>query len=139
MQTDSQVHVFIDFETRSQVDLKKSGLTKYAKDQSTDVLCLGWQLENMHTAEIWTPYQSASIPLPFMAHKRIKYYAWNAAFELAIWNHVMVKRYNFPPMDLHQIVDVQAMAIYLNFPVSLENCCQYLFDTGKDITGKMLI
>ena len=135
---DGQVHIAIDFETRSRIDLKKCGLTKYAKDGSTDVICMGWNFLSMNNpTSIWTPYKT--VPPPFLAHKRIKYYAWNAAFELAIWNNVLAKKYMYPPLDMNHIVDVQAMALYAGLPASLEACGQELLGVGKDLKGKMLI
>jgi len=35
--------VSIDFETRSAVDLRKTGVYKYASDQSTDIWCMAYK------------------------------------------------------------------------------------------------
>ena len=44
----------IDFETRSQVDLKTAGVYNYASDLSTEVLMMGWAF-NDEPAKVWLP------------------------------------------------------------------------------------
>ena len=82
----------VDFETRSTVDLPKIGVSKYASHHTTDTWCMAYTFEDDEDAdpEIWIMGE----PLP----DKIRQYvmrgglvgAWNAAFELAIWNKIMV-------------------------------------------------
>lgn len=52
--------LFLDFETRSRVDLRRAGAYRYAADPSTEVLCAGWALGDGGLVE-WTP--TAPLPL----------------------------------------------------------------------------
>ena len=36
---------FVDFETRSRVDLKRQGLDVYAHHPSTEIICMAWEIE----------------------------------------------------------------------------------------------
>ena len=126
--------IFIDFETRSRAPLKKTGVTRYAKDPTTDVICLGYMWPHDNTASLWTPYLPA-IDFPDDA----KFVAWNAEFELAIWNYILVPRYGFNPIDKSMIIDAQAMAMYQNIPPSLDGAAEFMLNKHKDPTGKRLI
>ena len=91
----------IDFETRSAVDLindsKKTGLAglyNYASDPTTDVICVAYAIDEGEP-ELWT---RGSGPIPdVFDDKRVTIHAWNADFEMAIWNSVMVD-YGFKPI-----------------------------------------
>lgn len=79
--------LFLDFETRSNVDLKKVGAHRYAEDPSTELLCAGWALgeapvERWHRGE----------PLDWMLyvqHPTTIIVAHNAEFERLILRHVL--------------------------------------------------
>ena len=48
------MYAVIDFETRSLVDLKKQGVSVYARHPSTEVLCLGYQvIGDGSPEEVW--------------------------------------------------------------------------------------
>ena len=49
------MRVTLDYETRSRVDLKKTGSYLYAVDPSTDVLCLAWRLDIAPHTYLWHP------------------------------------------------------------------------------------
>lgn len=102
-------HLHIDFETRSILDLKKVGLDNYSKHPTTDVWCLGWAFGD-EPIELWTP----SNPIPGFLKHYLKALtpvaAHNAAFELAIWNNIMVPRYGWPELKPEQCVCTMAMA-----------------------------
>ena len=51
----AKVKVYIDFETFSNADIKKTGACKYAEDPSTKILCMGWAYEKGEP-QIWTPW-----------------------------------------------------------------------------------
>ena len=53
------MNVSIDFETRSLIDLPERGLDIYAKDESTEVICMAYSIEG-GDVQLWTPDQ----PLP---------------------------------------------------------------------------
>ncbi len=121
-----------DLESRSALNLKTSGLYRYAKHASTDILCFAFK-EHKQPAKIWVPEKFK--PLcgdPFTATTEefrtaiidadiIE--AHNAAFELALWAEIMVKRYGFPPIHLNKIRCSAALAATYALPRDLKNAC----------------
>ena len=103
----------IDFETRSKVDLRGTNAWAYAEDPSTDVICLAWKTPS-RPADCWlneagsTRGNFFSGPLPgsleyWIVDTDCPIYAFNVAFEIAIWENIMVKRYGWPTIDLSLI------------------------------------
>ena len=86
------MNVTIDFETRSEVNLKKVGLSRYAKDPTTRVLCMAYQFEGDDTPRVWVPGE----PFPFDDPSNLIFHAHNAAFEMAIWNDTCTRLYGWP-------------------------------------------
>ena len=98
----------VDFETRSELDLKEVGLHRYARHPSTDVWCMAWSLGDADPALItlngaehcgFIPHVKAGLPV----------YAHNAPFELDIWNNIMVPRYGWPELKPEQTFCTMAM------------------------------
>ena len=124
-----------DFETRSEVDLKEVGLDVYARHPSTDVWCFGWAIDDGEP-QIWTPGE----PFPAAIHwlmvqfpRTVRIIAHNAPFELAIWNHICVRRHGWPPLRPEQTRCTMAMAYAMALPGSLENASAALGLTDKKI------
>jgi DNA polymerase len=77
--------LWLDFETRSECDLRAKGVYNYAQDASTDVLCMSYAFDDEDVVT-WVPTQ------PFPA--RVRNYtgqirAHNAAFERLIFWYVL--------------------------------------------------
>ena len=77
--------LWLDFETRSECDLRAKGVYNYAQDASTDVLCMSYAFDDEDVVT-WLPSQ------PFPA--RVRNYtgqirAHNAAFERLIFWYVL--------------------------------------------------
>ena len=127
-----------DFETRSEVDLKEVGLDVYARHPSTDVWCFGWARED-ESPHIWFPTQHYD-DLWEGGLEGITIVAHNAPFELAIWNHICVPRYGWPPLRPEQTRCTMAMAYAMALPGSLENASAALGLTQqKDMAGHRLM
>jgi DNA polymerase len=47
------MRVTLDYETRSRVELRKTGTFRYATDPSTEVMCLAWKYEGDPTKYLW--------------------------------------------------------------------------------------
>lgn len=47
--------VFIDFETRSEIDIENCGAARYAEDPSTEIIVLGYKFSNSETVRFWWP------------------------------------------------------------------------------------
>lgn len=134
--------LYIDFETRSPVDLKTAGLYNYATDPRTEVLCLGYAFSDAGVC-LWAAHGNNTIQLSSV-HDFIRkggtVVAHNAAFELAIWNHICVPRYGWPELKPEQVHDTMAMAYAMALPGSLENASAAVgLAVEKDMAGHRLM
>lgn len=130
----------IDFETRSELDLRQVGLHRYARHPSTDVWCMAWAVDEAEPS-LWTPaghddpaYARAHVEagLPVKAH--------NAPFELEIWNEILVKRYGWPPLAPEQTYCTMAQAYAMGLPGALEDAALALgLHMLKDTEGRALM
>jgi DNA polymerase len=118
----------IDFETHSQRDLRRCGAWAYAEDPSTEVTMMGWAF-NDDKPRIWAPGQ----PFPENVHYHLRnegeVHAWNANFELAIWNLVLRRQERatlVPPLAAENIHCTMAAAAYWGLPLALEQATQAL-------------
>jgi len=81
--------LWIDFETRSRVDLGSKGVYNYAQDMSTDVLCMSYAFDDGEVVT-WLPGQ----PFPqAVAGHTGPIYAHNAAFERLIFWYVLQQNF----------------------------------------------
>jgi len=110
--------LYIDFETYSEVDIRKHGSMRYASDESTQVICLGYAFNN-EPAELWTPDQD--FPLRIIVHiNKVKMvYAHNAIFDWRIWNLVLWEDFAIPKLRLEQCIDSMALCQTYTIPASL--------------------
>ena len=130
----------VDFETASRVDLKAQGLDVYARDPSTHVHCMAYAFDDK-PVEMYTPTHSMD-PRGVRAHTEAGglVYAHNVAFELAIWNHVMVPRYGWPILRPEQCRCTMCMAYAMALPGSLENAAPACgIPQRKDAAGKRVM
>lgn len=137
------VELHIDFETRSTVDLKAAGLDNYAKHPTTDVWCMAYALgDDPAPIGLWAPGvdDDDTDGLKDYVRKGGIVIAHNAAFELAIWNHVMVPRYGWPPLKPEQCRCTMAMAYAMSLPGSLEKAAAAVgIREQKDMPGSRLM
>lgn len=131
----------IDFETRSACDIREAGAEVYARHPSTDFLCMAWTFGDDECISLIT---RADPTLPPLIASHIRngglVYAHNAAFELAIWNQVMVPRYGWPPLDAKQCRCTAAMAYAMALPGSLDGASKALgLAQEKDQQGYRLM
>ena len=125
----------IDFETRSRVNLKTHGMHVYAKDPSTEILCLALKEDN-EEPELWVPYDFRRLlpeghGLPLTGDSSIKKLvekadiveAHNYGFEDCIWEEIMVKRFGFPPIPSEKARCSAAKAASYALPRALGDAC----------------
>jgi DNA polymerase len=118
----------IDFETRSLVDLKKTGHAYYAAHPATDVICAAWVLGDEPNIGLWV--RGDPVPVPIIeacADPSILFGAHNAAFEIAIWKNILTPRYGWPqcpPVERWRCSMAQALALAL--PPRLDNLAKAL-------------
>jgi DNA polymerase len=85
------IRVYIDYETRSEIDLKKVGAVKYAKHPSTEILCMSYKIGKNPT-RLWTPPEPfPKILMTVAGDPRFLFYAHNALFEQAITKYTLPK------------------------------------------------
>jgi DNA polymerase len=100
--------------------------------------------------QIWTPAEvyrhwdqvEPNLPQPVVDHiaNSGEIRAWNASFERAIWNAIMVKRYGALPVAMEQWVCSAAEAAAMALPRSLDQCAEVLkLKERKDDEGHNLM
>ena len=130
--------IHIDFETRSAEDLVKRGLNNYAIHPTTDIICLAFGTSTEDTAV----YAPDDVPQSFLDYvaKGGAIGAWNANFELNVWNNVGVRKYGWPELKISQTHDIMAWAAANNVPQALGDAASFLqTEDQKDLRGKYLI
>ena len=110
----------IDFESYSDVDLKKVGTSRYARDPSTEVLMAAYSL-NGGAVKQWIPVEGQTMPdelAEALVDPEVEKQAWNAAFELAI----LLDTLKVPRIDIRQWRCSMVLALTCSLPGSLEKC-----------------
>lgn len=132
--------VSIDFETRSAVDLRKTGVYKYAADPSTDIWCMAYKAPWSDDVQVWVPGDEMDVRLEDWIVEGGLLSAWNANFERTIWNEIMVSRYQWPRTRIKQWRCTMAQASAMGLPRALGQAAAVLgVEEQKDKTGAALM
>lgn len=137
--------VTLDFETRSECDLKKEGAFKYSLHPTTMPTCLAFKLRG-HKArlikfdDINQPWRE--LPKEFR-HDWIRlivdgylFVAHNAFFETCIYKNILVARYGWPDIDFRNFRCTAAKAAACALPRSLGGAGEAMnLSTQKDRRG----
>jgi len=111
------LHCFVDFETRSAVDLTATGVYKYAVHHTTSILCMAWAIDD-GPVEIWSRGQ----PFPAQLREAVlggcEMHAWNASFERILWN-AKAAELDWPEVDFDQWRCTAAKSRHANHPGAL--------------------
>jgi len=131
--------LFLDLETRSTVDLLKSGARRYAADPSTQITTASWffdgQLKTASTLKTRTNAKLDDLRNDIAQSDRIV--AHNAAFDVNVLkgpNH-----FPFLVLPVQKISCTMARAQAISFPGGLDEVCQVLNIRGKDPRGRALV
>lgn len=125
------VKLWIDFETRSRVDLGSKGVYNYAQDMSTEVLCMSYAFDDGEVVT-WLPDQPFP---PEVAGHTGMIYAHNAAFERLIFWYVLQQNF-----ALEQFYCTATQARANCAPGSLEDVGRFAsVSMKKDHRGAQLI
>ncbi len=138
--------IILDFETKSEADLKKVGAWKYSLHPSTDVLCASWTVSTGEKG-FWHrghPCISAMPPpqrlFDLVADPRCIIYAHNAFFERAIWRNICVPKLGWPALDETRLRCSAAQAAACGLPRALGMVGHALkLDVVKDDEGKRVM
>lgn len=143
--------MYIDFETYSAADIRKSGADAYARHHSTGVLCMAYAMTPQDRARLWIPGEqidraggadiehTTELPLEVVAHVANggRVTAHNAAFDAAIWNHCLL---GAPQIQPEQIDCTMGRALAMALPASLGLLGDALsINMPKDKMGTRLI
>ena len=121
----------LDFEVRSFIDLPDRGLDVYAKDESTEVICMAYSIEG-GPVKLWTP--ATQLP-QFMYDKTTKFQGWNVMFEWHIMKYVLGL-----DIKIEQCIDSMAIAAANNIPQALGDAAVFInSEHQKDTRGRYLI
>jgi len=130
----------IDFETRSAVDLTKTGVYAYAHDLTTDLWCACYAFGD-DPVHVWLPGEPC--PGEIVEHVMMggEIVAHNAAFERIIWRYILSDpKYGWPEPATEQWRCTMVMAYALALPGSLENAAPAAgLDIAKDMSGRRLM
>jgi len=131
--------LWLDYETRSRCDLRSRGSYNYARDPSTQVICMAYAFDD-EDVQLWTP----DLPFPkrigqhFFNDGQIR--AHNAGFDRLITEYVLCQDYKVPTPVLTQWYCTAAQARANCAPGSLEDVGRFASTSmRKDHRGNQLI
>lgn len=137
--------ITIDFETRSECDLKKAGAYKYSLDPTTQPTCLAVKARGGKVFLL--PFEVINLrwkklPIEFRQQwwkwiqQGFEFGAHNAFFEQCIYNNILVKRYGWPEIEPRQWRCTAAKAAACALPRNLEGAGESMaLTTQKDKRG----
>ena len=125
--------IFVDFETRSRCNLPAAGVYNYARDASTEVLCMSYAFDGGEV-QTWRPGDT----FPAIGDAQIR--AHNAAFERLIFWYVLCPELGIPEPPLTQFYCTAAQSRANCAPGSLEDVGRFAgASMKKDHRGAQLI
>lgn len=131
--------VEIDFETRSQVNLKTDGRYAYFAHPSTDALLASYQIDD-GPLQRWRRGQPCPDDLRQAIERGDTIIAHNAGFERLCMTKIMPQKHGWPMPTLEQFRCTQATALAMGLPASLEALGDVLqLATKKSKEGEALI
>lgn len=122
-------YFFFDLETRSRVDLRKTGAYRYAEDPSTEILMMAYAVGDEPVQLVEGDAEARRVFAEKMADTDRVAVAMNAEFDLAVMGFT----------DFDRCEDTAAMAAILGYPRALGALATTLGVTEKLPEGKALI
>ena len=131
--------LYLDYETRSRCDLPSKGAYNYARDSSTEILCMAYAFDD-EDVQVWTPGQ----PFPNRISQHFKdgqqIRAHNAGFDRLITEYVLCNDFDVPRPPLEAWYCTAAQARANCAPGSLEDVGRFAsVNMRKDHRGAQLI
>jgi len=134
------MRLHIDFETRSTVDLRKTGVYRYAEDPTTEVILACYALDDGPVQTWFAPDPCPLDLTKYLADPKCTIVAHNAGFERAMFEYILGPRHGWPVPDLTRWDDTAARAARQALPRSLEGAADALgLPVSKDKEGKALM
>lgn len=140
----------IDFETRSLIDLRETGVYPYAQHESTAIWCMAFAFGD-EDVDLMAFADAEDRPEYWETHPQLQriydhvasggeVWAWNAQFERIVWNWVLTERMGWPALRRDQTWDTAAEAAALALPRALGQAAAVLnVEAQKDDDGRRLM
>jgi hypothetical protein len=115
--------IWLDFETRSFVNLPDYGLDRYSKDITTEVLMLAWAFDD-DEPKLWLPCLGEPMPAELHAgliDPTVMKMAWNYNFEKDIFHYRL--GYVIPQQEWF---DPSVLCAYMSLPIGLDRAADAL-------------
>jgi DNA polymerase len=129
-----------DYETRSTVDLKKTGSHVYMRHPTTDIWCCSYTVDD-GPVKIRLP--GMPVPAEFLEaaeDPEAECWAHNCAFEQDVERHIAGPRYGFPVFEIEKQRCTMVTGYALSLPGSLEMAAPAVgMKEGKDTIGGRLM
>jgi len=131
--------IHLDFETRSEVDIKKVGAWAYAKHPSTEIMCMGFGANADRIQVLGHEINWRNLKIPGLEKDLIS--AHSAQFEYAIYNYILHERYGWPAKwDPKLWSCTMAKAAMCGLPLDLDNLGRVLkIKSPKDLEGRRVM
>ena len=116
-------NMWLDFETRSFIDLPDYGLDRYSKDETTEVLMLAWAFDD-DEPKLWLPILGEPMPAELHAglvDPTVMKMAWNYNFEKDIFHYRL--GYVIPQQEWF---DPSVLCAYMSLPIGLDRAANAL-------------
>lgn len=143
-------YLVLDYETRSECDLRASGSWEYSKHHSTEILCVAWKLGTRdelrsQPVKTWSPFS----PSPYgeltraLGDSSVTIVAHNALFEQVITRNVLsriVNREWLKSIPVSRWLCTASLARAVALPGNLEGAALALkLPVEKDMDGRRLM
>ena len=113
------------------------GAWKYASDPTTDIWCCAYAVDD-EPIKLWVP--GDPVPLEFKEAAQNPNWlisAFNDQFQRLIEQHIMAPRYGWPTVPIERHCCIQAAALALALPATLEKAARALkLEQQKDESGR---
>lgn len=129
----------LDFETKSDLDLRAVGLHVYARGRITDLWCACYAFDD-EPVELWLPGMIISNRFINHIESGGEVWAHNASFEQELCNNVATRKYGWPYIYTEQLVCTMAMSYAMGLPGHLGSTAAALgIREQKDFEGSRLM
>ena len=115
--------LWLDFESRSFINLPDYGLDRYSKDETTEVLMLAWAFDD-DEPKLWLPILGEPMPAELHAglvDPTVMKMAWNYNFEKDIFHYRL--GYVIPQQEWF---DPSVLCAYMSLPIGLDRAADAL-------------
>jgi len=127
----------IDFESRSEVDIKVVGAWAYSEHPTTEILCMSWNVGDLYKG-LWVP--GLPFPQKLLDHRDCGgfFEAHYVIMETSMWFHQLQAKLDIKMPTRWR--DTLAVCAYRSLPLGLDNVGEVLdLPLKKDKRGKYLI